>query len=215
MEVLLRKLALRGAMDGYVYVRSRELAVDMGVSQQTAARWLKWAEEEGYIRRVITRKGQRVALTEKGVREVLAVAEEYNVILSRLGVITIVGRVEGGLGEGRYYMSVPVYREAVARVLGGEPYPGTLNVRVDPGYVSSVELLRRQRGEVVRPFEWDGRTFGAVSIFRADINGEQCAVLFPERTHHTGVVEIAARKKLRDALGLRDGDTVEIRVRIR
>jgi len=57
------------------------------------------------------------------------------------------------------------------------------------------------------------RTYGAVKAFRARIRGIESAVVMPERTHHpSDVIEVVAPVKLRDVLGLRDGDRVEIEI---
>jgi len=57
------------------------------------------------------------------------------------------------------------------------------------------------------------RTYGAVKAFRARVRGVEGAVVMPERTHHpTDVIEVVAPVKLRDVLGLRDGDRIEIEV---
>jgi riboflavin kinase len=43
------------------------------------------------------------------------------------------GRVVSGKGEGRYYMSLPPYKEKFKNILGFEPYEGTLNIKLGYG----------------------------------------------------------------------------------
>ena len=45
------------------------------------------------------------------------------------------GVVTSGLGQGAYFMSLPWVQDAVRRLIGFTPYPGTLNVRLDADMV--------------------------------------------------------------------------------
>jgi len=59
-----------------------------------------------------------------------------------------------------------------------------------------------------------GRTFGGAKCFPATVQGVECHVIIPLRTHHTDNVEVVARGHLRSKLGLADGDLVTVDVHL-
>ena len=94
---------------------SIELAKITGDSQQTISRKLKQMEKNGLIRRTVSPKGQKIEMTQKGI-EILR--EQYTClkeIFEGRKKTEIKGTVETGLKEGRYYMSLPQYREQIKR----------------------------------------------------------------------------------------------------
>ena len=127
-------------------------------------------------------------------------------------IVVIKGRVFTGVGEGASYVSLPFYREAFKRVLGFDPYPGTLNLRVEPECAETVGSLRG-RGLLIPRRVVNGVEYGWVRCLPARIRGIEAAVLIIEKTvHGPDVVEVVAPVRLRDALGLKDGDVVEVEV---
>jgi Transcriptional regulator of a riboflavin/FAD biosynthetic operon len=122
------------------------------------------------------------------------------------------------MGEGRHYITLPGYAEQFRARLGYEPFPGTLNVDL------SEESVRR-RGEMagidavpIDAWEGEDRTYGAASCYgvtlvTGDERYEEVHAIVPDRTHHDDdQLELIAPERLRDALGLGDGDAVEVRV---
>lgn len=125
------------------------------------------------------------------------------------------GKVFTGLGEGASYVSLPFYREAFRRVLGFDPYPGTLNLKVEPDCAETVRALRN-KGLLIPRRVVDGVEYGWVRCLPARIRGIEAAVLIIEKTvHGPDVIEVIAPVRLRDALGLKDGDVVEVEVLVR
>jgi len=59
-------------------------------------------------------------------------------------------------------------------------------------------------------FEAAGRTFGGATCHPARMNGRDCHLIRPDRSHYKDVVEFIAPERLRDALRLEDGVTVRI-----
>jgi len=204
---LLIQLASAGAKEEFARISTAEVAKRIGASQQTASRWLSELEREGLVER---RRGA-VRLTGNGVRrlgEALAVLEavfaEEKVVLE--------GRVFTGLRDGRYYMSLDGYRRQFREKLGFDPYPGTLNIRMDRP--EKKLLLLQRKGIELSGFEEGGRVFGGIRAFPAEVNGVRGAVVIPERSHYgNDVIEIASEYYLRRKLGLRDGGRVEVVVR--
>ena len=75
-----------------------------------------------------------------------------------------------------------------------------------------LQLLRRATGIPIRGFTQGSRTFGAVKAFKAIIGDLRCAVIMPQRSHHTDTLEIISEHELRKLLDLKDGDVVELQV---
>lgn len=209
---LLKQLAKIGGLHDYVYTSSGELAEKIGVSQQTASRKILELLDAGLIvRRMGTRK-QLIRLSPTGVDVLRKEYADYRTLFQAGEVLQIRGRIVTGLGEGRYYISREGYRKAFGRLLGFDPYPGTLNVEVEPLDREKVTELKELEGLLIPEFESEGRTFGAVKCFRADLLGVEAAAIFPLRSHHANVLELISPHCLREKLSLVDGMDVQVRL---
>ena len=214
---LLKQLARIGGLHDYVFISSSELAERIGVSQQTASRKILELLDAGLIvRRMSTRK-QHIRVSATGADVLRAEYAEYRALFHSGDHTTIPGKVVTGLGEGRYYLSREGYRKEFNRLLGFDPYPGTLNVDVDPLHREKVAEVKDLEGLLVAEFKSEGRTFGAVKVFPAQISTGQgpaieCAVIFPVRSHHVNAIEIISPHGLREKLGLVDGQHVDVRL---
>ena len=196
---------------------SRSLGLQLGVSQQTASRRLQRLEREGLIERIVSRRGERVKLTDAGLellREVYY-ALAFTVPPKLVDTIEFEGVVFSGLGEGGYYMSLEGYVRQIEEKFGFKPYPGTLNVRL----TGRSELLKRVKLDeypsiMISGFSDGKRTYGSVRAYKASINGYRpAAVVIPSRTvHKIDVIEVIAPVNLREQLDLRDGDHVRVTV---
>ena len=196
---------------------SRSLGLQLGVSQQTASRRLQRLEREGLIERIVSRRGERVKLTDAGLellREVYY-ALAFTVPPKLVDTIEFEGVVFSGLGEGGYYMSLEGYVRQIEEKFGFKPYPGTLNVRL----TGRSELLKRVKLDeypsiMISGFSDGRRTYGSVRAYKASINGYRpAAVVIPSRTvHKIDVIEVIAPVNLREQLNLRDGDHVRVTV---
>jgi riboflavin kinase len=122
------------------------------------------------------------------------------------------GEVFSGLGKGAYYVGHPGYRRRFKALLGYEPFPGTLNLRLkSAGEVRRRAGLRAKRGFSVPAFTYRGREFSALKCFDGLMCGEKIALTIPKITEYDdSVMEIIAPVKLRDALQLEDGEVVEV-----
>ena len=213
MQTLL-ELLLMGARDGPVPVTTVELARRIGRSQQAASKHLEMLEEEGLVERYRRGRSTEVRLTAKGVIELVGL---YLILRSMLEEppesYVFTGTVFSGMGEGRYYMSLDGYRRQFAEKLGFEPYPGTLNVRLEsPAQSMQLRELTMRGGIRVKGFTDGVRTYGDVTCYRALVEDVAGAIVVAERTHYDyTVLEVIAPVNLREALGLRDGDSVSVR----
>lgn len=213
MDILtLKKLALLGAHQKPVELSSNELASHIDSSPQTAARKLKSLEDENLITRQILHNGQSITITKNGLLALQRELNDYRAIFSGNGDKKILkGKVITGLGEGQYYISLDGYRRQFLEKLGFEPYPGTLNIKLDP---HSIEIRKRISANIrISGFTDQKRTFGNGSCFNVKISDMKGAVVVPERTHYPeDVIEVIAPVNLREYLNLMDGSIVQVEV---
>jgi riboflavin kinase len=200
---LLKQLAKIGGLHDYVYTSSGELAGKLGVSQQTASRKILELLEAGLI-----------GLSPTGVDVLRREYADYRALFQSGEGVSVRGRVATGLGEGKYYIGRDGYRKAFGKLLGFDPYPGTLNVEVEPLDREKVAEVKDLEGLMIQEFQAEGRTFGAVKCFRAELNGVEAAAIFPLRSHHTHVIELVSPHFLREKLDLSDGTEVTVRIEI-
>ena len=119
------------------------------------------------------------------------------------------GVVFSGRGEGSFYVSI--YSKNFRRVLGFNPYPGTLNVRIIDerlvGYYSN--CIRMVKPIRVEPPNIPGSRLGGVLIYRAIFMGLESWIVRPDITFYKDdVVEFISPISLRRRFGLSDGDKV-------
>jgi len=180
----------------------------IGSSPQTASRRLSDLEEEGYIVRVVSNEGQKVGITERGVLRLKVEYRDYQKIFEDLQVVTVKGRVAAGLGEGQYYISREGYRRQFSDKLVFDPSPGTLNLLLDEPFALDDS---DPKSIWIEGFRDEGRTFGACRCRPVKIMGIRGAIVRPERTSRPAtLMELIAPVNLRKALGLSDGDELEV-----
>jgi len=149
------------------------------------------------------------------------------------------GVVSSGLGRASVFMAQDHYQDQFEQIVGARVWPGTLNIRVEGEDLVRYISLRHLSGidtlgldekllessstvEVsglephrVRGFLRDGISFGGATAFIAsiEVNGNKVnhsAVLIPDLTRHTDVVEFISPEFLRETLDVEDGDEVTI-----
>jgi len=213
MLEILKQLALMDATRNFVKISSKELAEKIDQSLQTAARKIKDLEEKGLIERVLDKDGQFIAINEKGKQVLYKEYLDYQKIFDRGESIIIKGRAMSGVGEGSYYVSLEGYNKQFKEKLGFEPYPGTLNLKIDKEQIYFRRRLDEDEGILIEGFSTEDRTFGNVKAFKCKINGIEGAVVLPQRTHYpSDVLEVISAVKIRDKLGLKDGELVNVEV---
>ena len=193
------------------------IAERVGMSQQSVSRILRELEDRGLITRIVKGKGEYIEVTDKGVSIIERIeALAKSVIEGDRNIIVLEGIVTEGLGEGRYYMSIPYYVKAIEKLTGFRAYPGTLNVRLTGDSIWRRRELDARRGLMVPGFRNEKRVYGGAKLFPARINGyEPAAVIIPERTSHSrDVIEVIAPVYLRRELGLKNGSKVIIEVKL-
>ena len=210
------ELLLLGAKDKPVKLSTIDLAKRIGKSQQAASKHLLELEQGGYIERTRVGKRTLVRLTKLGNDTLLQIHLQLKTAFEgKAQKSELNGTVFTGLGEGAYYISLNGYRRQFIRKLGFDPYPGTLNLRLISALDRMVrDTLEKLPGIRIDGFEDGHRTYGGAKCFIAKLNGSvDGAVLVVERTSHdNSVLEVIAPARLRDKLGLKDGDSVKVSV---
>lgn len=198
-----------GASNQPVRLSTAALGERLGLSQQAVSKQLHQMEEQGLAER--RRAGRRtdVFLTAEGASQVTALYHRLKrAVEGRPASLTLRGRVFSGLGEGAYYMSLDGYKKQFLKLLGFAPFPGTLNLSIEPADLLLRKQLDHLPGLEVRGFKDGKRTYGPVKCFRAEVGGKYvAAALVIERTHHgNSVLEIVSPVQLRAALRASEGD---------
>jgi len=116
------------------------------------------------------------------------------------------GKIASGLGQGQYFISREGYSRQFLQHLGFVPFPGTLNVLLEEPFPA-----RASQAIKIEGFQEEGRSFGECKCYRIKLNGIDAAVVRPERSRYPPeLIEIIAPVQLRQALGLEEGDPVEV-----
>jgi riboflavin kinase len=195
-------------------ISSSEVGQLLGVSQQSASRYLVRLEGAGLIKRLRTARGQEISLTDKGAAALEGVRSDLNDLFSK-GLEEKKRIIEGflvkGIGEGAYY--VREYSDEIKKKLGFVPFPGTLNVKA-VGYMLDELNLDRLTCGTIKGFRKEGRTFGPIRYAPIKIKTkgleEDCYLIVPQRTHHRDVFEIISPDNLRQKLGLTDNEKITV-----
>src|SRR3972149_4555119 len=171
----LLKLAERGAHRRTAKISTQYLAEKMGISQQTASRYLIELERKGWIQRTITPEGSLIKTDDTGTKELQKLYSNLRFLIEAAypPSVTLEGTVFTGLGEGAYYITKEHYRKRFIEKLGFDPYPGTLNLK----FTTEYDLKPRTELEAypaieIQGFKNEDRTFGLVKCYPATIGNK-------------------------------------------
>ncbi|UPV75805.1 CTP-dependent riboflavin kinase [Halorussus limi] len=215
----LKLLALDGGLEGEVKVSCSGLAERLDASNQTASRRLQRLDDAGLVEREMVSDGQWVSITEDGEWSLKREYEDYRRIFETPAGVDLTGTVTSGMGEGRHYISLPGYMKQFEDRLGYEPFLGTLNVELTDESLRARSAMEALDPVPIDGWEDDDRTYGPAVCYPAVVETqdgevyEECHTIAPERTHHDeDQLEVIAPIKLREELGLEDGDHVTVHV---
>ena len=125
-------------------------------------------------------------------------------------MISLHGVLTSGLGQGAQFARLEWVRHAIRRMIGFDPYPGTLNLRlVDADMLVAWRRILEGPALLLTPpppERCGARLFPVVVA--PDV---RAAVVVPDVTRHgEDVLELVAGVHVRSALGLRDDDRVRL-----
>lgn len=216
---VLKLLALEGGLEGDVKISCSHLADRLDASNQTASRRLQRLESADLLERDTVSDGQWVAITDAGERALHTEYEDYRRIFEADSEVELDGTITSGMGEGRHYISLSGYKRQFDDRLGYEPFPGTLNVDLREDSVRRRSAVASLEPVPIDGWEDDERTYGPAVCHSATVETtdgeryEEAHIIAPERTHHDeDQLEVIAPDKLREVLGLEDGDHVTVSV---
>lgn len=214
---ILLKLAEMGAYNRTAKISTEYLAKKLGISQQTASRYLIELERKSWIGRKVTPEGSLITIETEGTRELKKLHSNLKVVMEKAypPSVTLEGTVFTGFGEGAYYVSKDTYRQQIVEKLGFTPYPGTLNIKLTSDYdIKTRQDLEAYPALEVMGFQNENRSFGLVKCYPAIIGGTvKGALVTAVRSHYdASVFEIIAPICLRKQLGLKDGNKVKVEI---
>ncbi len=119
----------------------------------------------------------------------------------------IKGNIVRGLGESGKFLAIDWVNRAVCDTFRFNPFCGTLNIDVKDPAIQ--QALKAQGKERIASCE---EGFCDALAFRGVINGRyECGVIIPLVPNYPEhILEIVAPVQLKDALGIDDGDEVEL-----
>ena len=204
-----------GAHQRTIKVSTEYFAEKMGMSQQTASRYLIQLERERWIKRTITPEGCLIKIADTGMTQLNTLHANLRIMIEAKypASVTLEGTVFTGIGEGAYYITKEGYRKQFVEKLGYDPYPGTLNIKLTSDYdIKARAELEAYPAMEIQGFKNENRTYGPVKCYPVIINNKaKGAILFALRTHYdASVVEIIAPNFLRQQLKLKDGHKVKV-----
>jgi riboflavin kinase len=238
--ILIHLLAV-GAKEIHVEITSGQLSKIINRSQQTAAKVLIELERSNLIERIKNNKKFKVKVSQEGYEIIKELEEMIKISLdnSKIKMAVFKGKIVSGMGEGSYYMSLKGYRKQFKEKLGYEPFPGTLNLRLeDKIYMDKKREITNYPSIYIHGFKDENRTFGWVKCYPAiltlekeklnknpkskDINTKEnkeikldSAILLLERTHHdNSLMEIISPFCIKETAKLKNGDIVTIELKI-
>ncbi|HJJ92769.1 MAG TPA: DUF120 domain-containing protein [Methanocorpusculum sp.] len=210
----LKRIAAMGGCDGPVHLSTQSLGKQLGISQQTASHRLRTLEMAHLISRTTEASGPYVLVTKNGKELLHREFSEYCKIFERNGgYYVLTGYVISGVGEGRYYMSIPNYQKKFTEVCGFSPYLGTLNIKLNQPSILIRKRIEALEWTTIPGFSDEHRTFGEARCIPCRIENIPSAIVVPGRTHYPeDIIEIISGIPLRKTLGLSDNDNVEVEI---
>ena len=211
----LKTIGLMGALRGSVLVSSQKVGELLGISPMTASRRLISLENNGLVTRSMRPDGQYVSVTKEGEDELRREYLQYcRLFEKKASTFILKGNLIEGLGEGRYYTRLPGYVNQFRNLLGIDPYPGTLNLRLHPDSLDTRQMVDSLNWINIKGFTSEDRTFGEAHGLKCSINGFRCAIIVPGRSHYPeDIIEIISDVKLRKEMNLKNNDTVTVEVK--
>ena len=132
----------------------------------------------------------------------------------------IVGQIFSGKMKGKIFLSQEGYVKRIKESLGFNPWPGTLNIKLEPkSQLKKRDDLEKIDSIRIKGFEDEGKFFGGLRCYPCKIRslkvrdsgnvGTDGVVIVPDKTRHpSDVIEIISPVNIRMSLVLNDKDIV-------
>ena len=123
--------------------------------------------------------------------------------------MALAGTIVKGVGQANYFTGLGWVQEQCLIKLGFKPYPGTLNVELSEKDTRSIRKLRGKGVELVSP----DPAFCSARALPVSIGRLPGAIIIPAddvNVHGKNIVEIISPVRIKDALGVGDGDGITI-----
>ncbi|MFH0836153.1 MAG: DUF120 domain-containing protein [Candidatus Micrarchaeota archaeon] len=119
----------------------------------------------------------------------------------------LTGRIVSGFDEGAFFMRK--YESRIKAATGFSFFPGTLNIECE--VTEAGRFLEGALGVKIAGFEEEGRYFGGITLYPVKANGIGGFVIKPEKNKYDdSIVEVIAAVNLKQKLGLKNGDSIEL-----
>ncbi len=126
------------------------------------------------------------------------------------GCPVLKGRVVSGEGRAAFFTQLDWVRAQCLEKFGFTPFPGTLNVDIS---VEERPLLQRLKRSPTLELVPPDPGYCTGQALPAEVGGIRCVLILPAedvRIHGAHILEIMAPCRLKDALGIHDGDGIEL-----
>ena len=124
----------------------------------------------------------------------------------------ITGKIVSGVKQGAFFTQLDWVQEQCLEKLSFKPFPGTLNLEIANENMAIIEALQAQKGiELVPP----DSSFCSGIVFPITVDGISGAMVAPAadvRVHAKIIIEIISHLRLKDELGVADGDWVTLTI---
>jgi len=120
------------------------------------------------------------------------------------------GRVVSGAREAAFFTQLDWVQEQCESKLGFKPYPGTLNLEIGEEGSSVIGALKGEEGITLIPPDPKFCIAQALPLSVGTVRG---AIIIPSEDvniHGKNIVEVMAPVRLKDTLGIKDGDSVAL-----
>ena len=123
------------------------------------------------------------------------------------------GKVVSGVRKAVYFTQLDWVQEQCMEKLGFRPYPGTLNVEISEESLPIIEALQKEQGIELNPPDTEFCAARAMLLSVGSVSG---AIIIPAedvRVHGKNIVEVISPLRLKDALQVKDGDSLTLIVK--
>lgn len=208
MNDLLLFLLKKGAHRTAINISTSELGSALDMSQQNASRLLIELERQEKIKRI----GSGIMITKKGLEEIKDIYAELKQSLEG-DRLQIKGKIIEGLGEGGFYVSLQGYKKQFKEKLGFEPFPGTLNIKLDKNEIEKRYRLRELDPIIIEGWHDEKRSYGDLFAYKCKLDNLDAAVVLPVRTHHgLDIIELVAPFNIKQKLRKKNEDVLTVRI---